>query len=85
MNEQQPTDGNAWPSPASAWYAAIILMMANTLAFIDRQALALLVQPIKEDLQVSDTAMSLLYGLSLVCQLLGSRTARTAATSWSRR
>ena len=64
MNEQQPTDGNAWPSPASAWYAAIILMIANTLAFVDRQALALLVQPIKEDLQVSDTAMSLLYGLS---------------------
>ncbi|WP_447726625.1 spinster family MFS transporter [Sphingomonas koreensis] len=54
----------AWPSAASAWYAAIILMLANTLAFVDRQALALLVQPIKNDLQVSDTAMSLLYGLS---------------------
>ncbi len=53
-----------WPSAASAWYAAIILMLANTLAFVDRQALALLVQPIKNDLQVSDTAMSLLYGLS---------------------
>lgn len=53
-----------WPSPASAWYAVIILMIANTLAFVDRQALALLVQPIKDDLQVSDTAMSLLYGLS---------------------
>ena len=39
-------------------------MLANTLAFVDRQALALLVQPIKNDLQVSDTAMSLLYGLS---------------------
>lgn len=39
-------------------------MLANTLAFVDRQALALLVQPIKQDLQVSDTAMSLLYGLS---------------------
>jgi MFS family permease len=53
-----------WPSPASAWYAAVILMLANTLAFIDRQALALLVQPIKQDLQISDTAISLLYGLS---------------------
>lgn len=53
-----------WPSRGSAWYAAIILMLANTLAFVDRQALALLVQPIKNDLQVSDTAMSLLYGLS---------------------
>ncbi|HEY0624105.1 MFS transporter [Sphingomonas sp.] len=57
-------DSPGWPSAASAWYAAIILMLANTLAFVDRQALALLVQPIKNDLQVSDTAMSLLYGLS---------------------
>jgi len=58
------SDSPTWPSPASAWYAAIILMLANTLAFVDRQALALLVQPIKNDLQISDTAMSLLYGLS---------------------
>jgi len=56
--------GQAWPSPAAAWYAVVILMLANTLAFIDRQALALLVQPIKQDLQISDTAISLLYGLS---------------------
>lgn len=39
-------------------------MLAYTLAFVDRQALSLLVQPIKDDLGVSDTAMSLLYGLS---------------------
>lgn len=53
-----------WPSAGSAWYVAIILMLANTLAFVDRQALALLVQPIKADLHISDTAISLLYGLS---------------------
>lgn len=57
-------DLGRWPSPTAAWYAAFVLMLANTLAFVDRQALALLVQPIKNDLQVSDTAMSLLYGLS---------------------
>jgi MFS family permease len=39
-------------------------MLANTLAFVDRQALALLVEPIKQDLHISDTAISLLYGLS---------------------
>jgi MFS family permease len=39
-------------------------MLANTLAFVDRQALALLVEPIKQDLKISDTAISLLYGLS---------------------
>jgi MFS family permease len=54
----------SWPSSARAWATAIVLMLANTLAFVDRQALALLVQPIKRDLAISDTAISLLYGLS---------------------
>lgn len=53
-----------WPSKISAWYVAILLMLANTLAFVDRQAMALLVQPIKQDLHISDTDISLLYGLS---------------------
>lgn len=58
------TEQAEWPSRRQAWTAALLLMLAYTLAFVDRQALALLVQPIKEDLGVSDTAMSLLYGLS---------------------
>lgn len=58
------TSTPAWPSRSSAWYVAILLMLANTLAFVDRQAMALLVQPIKQDLGISDTAISLLYGLS---------------------
>ncbi len=57
-------DGGSWPPAREAWTAAILLMLAYTLTFVDRQALALLVQPIKEDLGASDTAMSLLYGLS---------------------
>ncbi|MET0363776.1 MAG: MFS transporter [Sphingobium sp.] len=57
-------DGAGWPSIGRAWYVAILLMLANTLAFVDRQALALLVEPIKQDLRISDTAISLLYGLS---------------------
>jgi MFS family permease len=57
-------DVRPWPSRVSAWYVAILLMLANTLAFVDRQAMALLVQPIKQDLMISDTAISLLYGLS---------------------
>lgn len=53
-----------WPPARRAWYVAIVLMLANTLAFVDRQALALLVEPIKQDLGISDTAISMLYGLS---------------------
>jgi len=73
-------DEEAWPRPAQAWTAAILLMVAYTLAFVDRQALALLVQPIKEDLGASDTAMSLLYGLSFTIfyVLVGVPVARLA-------
>ena len=47
-----------------AWYVVFILMLANISSFIDRQILSLLVEPIKRDLHLSDTQMSLLMGLS---------------------
>src|SRR5262245_56950269 len=47
-----------------AWYVAVVLMLCNTLSFIDRQILGLLVDPIKQDLGVSDTRMGLLQGLA---------------------
>ena len=47
-----------------AWYVVFILMLANISSFIDRQILSLLVGPIKRDLHLSDTQMSLLMGLS---------------------
>jgi len=47
-----------------AWYVAVVLMLCNTLSFIDRQILGLLVDPIKQDLGVSDTQMGLLQGLA---------------------
>jgi len=65
------TQAPPWPPARSAWFVAVVLMLANTLAFVDRQALALLVQPIKQDLRASDTAMSLLYGLSFTLFYVG--------------
>jgi MFS family permease len=47
-----------------AWYAVFVLTLANISSFIDRQILSLLVKPIKHDLHLSDTQMSLLMGLS---------------------
>ena len=47
-----------------AWYVVAVLMFAYTVAFIDRQILSLLIQPIKEDLGVSDTQIGLLAGLA---------------------
>tara|TARA_Y100000748_G_scaffold56077_1_gene44467 strand:+ start:3047 stop:4357 length:1311 start_codon:yes stop_codon:yes gene_type:complete len=46
------------------WYVVGVLMFAYTVAFIDRQILSLLVQPIKEDLGISDTQIGLLAGLA---------------------
>ncbi len=38
--------------------------MVYVFNFIDRQILSILLQPIKEDLQVSDTAMGFLTGFA---------------------
>lgn len=53
-------------SPAQAWYAVAVLTLANVSGFVDRQILSLLVEPIKRDLQVTDTQVSLLMGLGFV-------------------
>lgn len=51
-----------WPRPTIAWYLVIVLMLAYILSFIDRVVLGLLVGPIRADLAISETQMSLLYG-----------------------
>lgn len=45
-----------------AWFVVVVLALANCISFIDRLIISLLVQPIKADLQISDTAFSLLAG-----------------------
>ena len=51
-------------SPAVAWYAVFVLVLAFLFSFIDRIILGLLVVPIKADLGVSDSAMGLLLGIA---------------------
>lgn len=55
---------NSKPTTRYAWYVVFVLMLANISSFIDRQILSLLVGPIKRDLDLSDTQMSLLMGIS---------------------
>lgn len=45
------------------WMLVVALLAINTYAFIDRVVLALLVDPIKQDLGASDLQMGLLLGL----------------------
>ena len=46
------------------WWVVALLTLANMSSFLDRQILGLLVQPIKRDMHLSDTKLSLLMGLS---------------------
>jgi MFS family permease len=63
---ETPFETPAAPAPSLgyAWYVVFVLMICYTLSFIDRQILALLVGPIKSELQISDTAIGLLQGLA---------------------
>ncbi|HJL81007.1 MAG TPA: MFS transporter, partial [Gammaproteobacteria bacterium] len=53
-----------YPSNKRAWYAVIILTIAYIVSFLDRQILALVVQDVKTDLDLSDTQVSLLLGFA---------------------
>ena len=53
-----------WVSPLYAWYVVFVLTLAYTCSFIDRQILTLLIEPIRRDLHVTDTQVSLLGGLA---------------------
>jgi MFS family permease len=55
-----------WPAPRQSWYALGIFTAALMFNFLDRGILTLLVEPIKRDLQLSDTQMSLIMGFAFV-------------------
>lgn len=46
------------------WYVVGLCMVAYIFSFVDRQILALMIEPIKADLQITDTQFSLLHGLA---------------------
>lgn len=46
------------------WFVVAVLMLAYVISFVDRQIVGLLVKPIRADLGISDTQVSLLGGFS---------------------
>ena len=52
----------AYPSRPYAWTVVAILIATAVLSYTDRQVLSLLVDPIRGDLGISDTQISLLLG-----------------------
>ena len=69
-----------WPDQRHGWFVVAVLTLAYTCSFIDRQILTLLIEPIRRDLQISDTQVSLLGGLafSILYTTLGIPIARLA-------
>ena len=55
---------NSWPRPAQSWYTVGVLIVVFLVAMVDRQILTLLVQPIRRDLGLTDTQLSLLIGMA---------------------
>jgi predicted MFS family arabinose efflux permease len=51
-------------SPAARQYALGVLVVVYTFNFIDRQILSILLEPIKQELGLSDTALGLLTGFA---------------------
>ncbi|WP_027818475.1 spinster family MFS transporter [Paraburkholderia bannensis] len=53
-----------------AWYILAVLTLTYSLAYIDRQILNLLVEPIKNSLAISDTQLSLVQGIAFIAAYL---------------
>ena len=68
VSSPQPSDTVRESAPVVsdlyAYYVLAVLFVVTVFNFIDRQILAILLQPIKEDLKVSDTAMGFLTGFA---------------------
>src|SRR5688500_9537385 len=49
-------------NPGKAWRTVAILVLLSLVAFLDRMVISMLVEPIKHDLQLTDTQFSLAQG-----------------------
>ena len=62
--EEEQHNAAAYPRPAYAWYVVVLMMFFYVLSFMDRQIIAVLIDPIKADLSLSDVQISLIGGVS---------------------
>lgn len=59
-----PDSTQAWPSPARAWYAVGIFGLTVFTLFGNQFLVALMLEPIKNDLQLTDQQVALIFGLA---------------------
>lgn len=74
--------GGAAPSRGYGWYVVGLVCALYVLSYLDRLILGLLVQPIQAEISVTDTQMSLLFGMAFagVFAIAGLPLARIADT-----
>lgn len=80
MSNAEPLATARWPSKTAAWCTVGVLLIAYVLAYVDRLIVSLLVEPIKNELSLSDTQIGVIVGLSfaLFYSLMGIPIARIA-------
>jgi len=76
--EAVSSGSSSYPSAFAAWYSVAVLMLMYIFSFIDRTTISLIVEPMKRDLQISDTQIGMLQGLAfaLLYTFLGLPIAR---------
>ncbi|WP_091737609.1 MFS transporter [Phenylobacterium immobile] len=66
MNDKSPPAAEPFKGVKGAWYVVILLAISNGVSFFDRGFVALVIDPIKETLQISDTQIGLMIGPAFI-------------------
>ena len=81
------SDDGAWPAPARGWLLVALLSLASIISQFDRTVINLMVEPIKAEFGLNDTAFGALQGVAfgvfyvIACIPLG-RAADTYNRKW---
>lgn len=62
VSVSQQREEAPYPKPSVAWFATIVLAFLYWMALLDRFIIALLIEPIKEDLALSDVQFGIVQG-----------------------
>lgn len=68
-----------------AWFVVVVLIVASLIAFIDRQVVAIVVEPMKQDLNIGDTEIGWLYGVFALFYAVAALPIATLADNRSRK
>ena len=61
-DDQTAENESTYPRPAYAWYVVVLMMCFYVLSFMDRQIIAVMLDPIKDDLALTDFQIAMVHG-----------------------